>query len=78
MKKFLLSIFVLFVGLTDGFATHNRAGEITYKWIGDYPLHPYKYKITVTTYTKWLSPSSTDRCELTVRFGDGDMQKLLE
>src|ERR1017187_3329435 len=46
-------------------ATHNRAGEITYKWLGG-----YSYEITVTTYTKESSP--TDRCQVTIFFGDSD------
>lgn len=47
------------------FATHNRAGEITYKHLGN-----NRYEITVTTYTKAESIDA-DRCELTVFFGDG-------
>lgn len=46
-------------------ATHNRAGEITYKWISG-----TTYEVTVTTYTK--EDSQADRCELTIYFGDGD------
>lgn len=46
------------------FATHNRAGEITYEQIG-----LLKYKITVVTYTYTLSPA--DRPQLTVSWGDG-------
>jgi gliding motility-associated-like protein len=49
------------------FATHNRAGEITYTAV---PGSPNKYKITVITYSK--ASSQADRCELTVYFGDGD------
>jgi hypothetical protein len=71
MKKILLSSFILFIGIINGYATHNHGGDITYKYIGDI-THPYRYHIIVTTYTKWLSSSSTDRCELTVYFGDGD------
>lgn len=71
MKKLLLSILVLLIGFSNSFATHNRAGEITYKYIGT-PTNPYKYRITVTTYTKWIGLSGTDKCELTVLFGDGD------
>lgn len=71
MKKLLLSIFILLIGFTNAFATHNRAGEITYKYIGT-PSLPYNYEITVTTYTKWVGTSGTDKCELTVLFGDGD------
>ncbi|MFL5766034.1 MAG: gliding motility-associated C-terminal domain-containing protein, partial [Bacteroidia bacterium] len=72
MKKLLLSIAVLFIGLTNALATHNRAGEITYEYIGD-ALHPYKYRVTVTTYTKFvIGSTNTDRCEETIYFGDGD------
>ena len=46
------------------FATHNRAGEITYKW-----LSGFTYEFTITTYTKDTAPA--DRCELTIDFGDG-------
>jgi len=71
MKKLLLSIFILLIGFSNAFATHNRAGEITYKYIGT-PTTPYKYEITITTYTKWVGTSGTDKCELYVHFGDGD------
>lgn len=52
-------------------ASHNRAGEITYKWVGP---GPYTYQIKVTTYTNLtviggLIPP--DRCQDTVDFGDG-------
>ncbi len=72
MKKFLLSVIILLIGFSNAFATHNRAGEITYEYIGD-AAHPYKYRITVTTYTKYIiGASNTDRCDLVVYFGDGD------
>ena len=47
------------------YATHNRAGEITYTWISG-----YTYQVTLTTYTRASSPA--DRCQLTIYFGDGD------
>src|SRR5437868_5280114 len=47
-------------------ATHNRAGEITYKW-----LSGYTYSITLVTYTD-DGQSIADRCKLTIYFGDGD------
>src|SRR6218665_263455 len=65
MKKFFLFAIILLSGLR-AFATHNRAGEITYRWISG-----YTYKITVTTYTNTYA-TTADRCELTVYFGDGD------
>jgi gliding motility-associated-like protein len=65
MKKLLLLIFLSVITIT-GFATHNRAGEITYKHISG-----YTYKITVTTYTK-ESSHQADKCSLTIHFGDSD------
>lgn len=47
-------------------ATHNRAGEITYKW-----LFGTTYEIKVTTYTNIGSQGLADRCQDTVYFGDG-------
>ncbi len=47
-------------------ATHNRAGEITYKWLGG-----YTYSITLVTYTD-DGTNVADRCKLTIYFGDGD------
>lgn len=52
-------------------ATHNRAGEITYRWVGP---GLYTYEIKVTTYTNLLAiggQSPADRCQDTVYFGDG-------
>ncbi len=46
------------------YATHNRAGEITYRH-----LSGYTYEVTVTTYTYALS--SAKRTELIVQWGDG-------
>ena len=65
MKRFLfLCIFSLFF-LNTIRATHNMAGEITYKCLGG-----NTYEITITTYTR--ISSLADRCDLTVFFGDGD------
>ncbi|MDF2437518.1 MAG: hypothetical protein K0Q95_1894 [Bacteroidota bacterium] len=66
MKKLLLSFLVLFIGLSNSYATHNRAGEITYRWISG-----YTYEITVTTYTN-TNNTNADRCELVVYMGNGD------
>lgn len=70
MKKLFLILFSCLSFYAH--ATHERAGEITYKWIGNVPLNGlYAYEITITTYTK-LSSSLADRCSLMVFFGDGD------
>lgn len=66
MKK-IFFLLVLIIGSFSAFATHNRAGEITYKHISG-----FKYKITVTTYTSIAPGVSADRCDLMVYFGDGD------
>jgi len=44
-------------------ATHNRAGEITYRHVAG-----LKYEITITTYTKSTAPA--DRNFLPIRWGD--------
>jgi len=71
MKRILLLIIIVLVGFSKAFATHNRAGEITYQYISG-----RKYKIIVTTYTNTATtgPFATmaDRCDLVVYFGDGD------
>lgn len=65
MKKiFSLLIFALCCA-NIAFATHNRAGEITFVHVSG-----YTYEITVTTIT--YSPSAADRYELEVNFGDGN------
>lgn len=66
MKKILI-VLILFLGLVSikSYATHNRAGEITYEHISG-----FTYRVTVTTYTD-LQSFTADRCELEVFFGDG-------
>ena len=62
LKKILYILFLLVC--TNSFATHNRAGEITFTHISG-----LTYGITVTTYTKGSSPA--DRPNLEVFWGDG-------
>ena len=68
MKKVFLLIIILLLSLSNSFATHNRAGEITYQHISG-----RTFKIIITTYTN-TNPLTTqaDRCDLPVNFGDGD------
>src|SRR4030095_2023487 len=66
-KKFLPFLFTVFLfisSLDNVYATHNRAGEITYE-----QLSQFYYRITITTYTKTSSPA--DRPELDIFWGDG-------
>lgn len=56
----------------SGFATHNRAGEITYKHISG-----FTYEFTITTYTKVSGVSAdADRQRLGISWGDGTFDSL--
>ncbi|MBI3521239.1 MAG: T9SS type A sorting domain-containing protein [Bacteroidetes bacterium] len=74
MGKFRYYISALFciTWAINANATHNRAGEITYKW-----LYGYTYEIKVTTYTNIDGTNLADRCEDTVYFGDGTRASIL-
>jgi gliding motility-associated-like protein len=69
MKKFLFlflpAIFVSFIS----FATHNRAGEITFRH-----LSGLNYEVTIVTYTKESAPA--DRPYLGILWGDGASDSL--
>lgn len=62
MKKAILAIFFLVITLTLN-ATHNRAGEITYRQISQ-----FEFEFTITTFTYTLS--AADRDALEVQWGD--------
>ena len=53
------------------FATHNRAGRLTYAWLGG-----YSYNVTIETWTLIGPNIVADRCELVIYFGDGDSAVL--
>ncbi len=62
-------LFILFITILTPFAamaTHNRAGEITYRQLSD-----LTYEITVTTYTATGPGQTADREALEVSWGDG-------
>ncbi|MFH2095890.1 MAG: gliding motility-associated C-terminal domain-containing protein [Bacteroidota bacterium] len=63
MKKILFSLLLIITVLPYLYATHNRAGEITFR-----QLSAYKFEITITTFTYTLSQA--DRPELEVFWGD--------
>jgi gliding motility-associated-like protein len=63
MKKAVLYLYILCLSVS-GFATHQRAGEITYQWING-----LTYEATIVTYTYSLSPA--DRPYLEIFWGDG-------
>lgn len=62
-------ISVLSLCKAEIFATHNRAGEITYEQIG-----PLTIRITLVTYTK--TSSHVDRDSLIVYWGDGTSETV--
>lgn len=68
MKRALLLFCTLWSVLSWG--THNRAGEITYRWLGG-----RSYEARITTYTRSCNLCA-DRCELTLNWGDGNSDLL--
>ncbi len=62
--KLVALIILMQISTNALFATHNRAGEITYVQKG-----PYTFEITLITYTYTKAPA--DRPELDIFFGDG-------
>src|SRR4051812_14629254 len=74
LLRFCLVIFLLVVSGRNAFATHNRAGEITYESVGGSVYH---YKITITTYTK-TSSVNVDRPRLdSVYLGDDPIHPVV-
>ncbi|MBC8046430.1 MAG: gliding motility-associated C-terminal domain-containing protein [Fimbriimonadaceae bacterium] len=69
MRNFLqkyFSVLIFLVSCTSVFATHNRAGEITYTHVEG---SNFKYEFVITTYTDPESPA--DRDALVIFWGDG-------
>lgn len=69
MKRLLFTSLFLLLLTVSSWATHNRAGEITYRRING-----NTYEVTITTYTQDSSPA--DRCELEIFWGDGDSDTI--
>ena len=69
-KRYFLSLLFSLFALSWVGATHNRAGEITYTWLGG-----LTYEVVITTYTKEDAPA--DRCQLTIEWGDNTSNDLL-
>jgi len=70
MKKLSLAI-LLFLIVIKLFATHNRAGEITYRQISD-----LTFEVTIITYTATGPGWTADRPELEVLWGDNTSNVL--
>jgi len=69
MKKVLFTLLYVILCLHPVFATHQRAGEITYRY-----LSGLTYEVTIITYS--YEPSTADRPELDIRWGDGQVSTL--
>jgi gliding motility-associated-like protein len=68
-KVFLSLLLMLMMSGIRLYATHNRAGEITFTQIG-----PLTFEFTVTTYT---DPSvQADRCSLEILYGDSTSEEI--
>ncbi len=65
-RKLLLVIGLLFCFAFSAKATHQRAAEITYTWLGG-----NAYEFTLTCYTYSPSPAGLQRDSLLVKWGDG-------
>lgn len=70
MHRYSITILLLLLFNIVALATHNRAGEITYKQISD-----YTYEFTVITFTNTKPTSEgvvpADRPQLEINWGDG-------
>jgi len=75
MQKILLFIIAILFFVKVGFATHNRAGEITYKHITGYT---FEFTVVTFTNTKPTSEGITpaDRPKLNIQWGDGTYSEM--
>ena len=64
LVRILLTVITLVIVSSTAFATHQRAGEISYTFISG-----LTYEFTIVTYT--YTPSPADRPEIEVLWGDG-------
>lgn len=67
-RKILILLFFV-LSIQNSFATHNRAGEITYRHISG-----FTFEFTITTYTYSLSLANRDF--LDVSWGDGTFERV--
>ncbi len=68
LKKWLLFTVFLYCAFSL-YATHNRSGDITYKY-----LYGNTYEFTITTCTKLSSEANRDKLE--IHYGDGQTDTL--
>lgn len=70
-RKLLIVIGLLFCFAFTARATHQRAAEITYTWLGG-----NAYEFTLTCYTYTPSPAGLQRDSLMVQWGDGSEEYI--
>jgi gliding motility-associated-like protein len=77
-RNYFFTLVLCFAAFFSARATHNRAGEISYKRIppftkvvGGITVQNFRYLITVIKYTD-SGPTIADRCVDTVYFGDNE------
>ena len=69
MKKYLILLLLLCWFARPVKATHQRAGEISFKYISG-----LTYEVTIVTYS--YAPSPADRYELEINWGDNTLTVL--
>lgn len=67
--RLLLMVFLLMGTIPSLFATHQRAGEISYTYVSG-----LTYEFTIVTYT--YTPSPADRPQIEVFWGDGTSSEI--
>ncbi len=71
LKRLGFFLLIVILGLTEVLATHQRAAEITYKWLGG-----FTYEVTITMYTYTPSPADDDRVYLPISWGDNTIDDI--
>ena len=71
MRKLMLILGMVFCFAFTARATHQRAAEITYTWLGG-----NAYEVTLTCYTYTPSPAGLQRDSLLVQWGDGNEEYI--
>lgn len=71
MRKPLLLLALLLALAFSARATHQRAAEITYTWLGG-----NAYEFTLTCYTYTPSPAGLQRDSLLLKWGDGSAEYI--
>lgn len=70
-RKLMLILGMVFCFAFTARATHQRAAEITYTWLGG-----NAYEFTLTCYTYTPSPAGLQRDSLLVQWGDGNEEYI--